>query len=248
MRHVSRRTLSQRTQRTLDKLTKLVTSAPPGDRAAQAQKFWRTRTRNKAFDEIHEALTGMASGRQRCMYCEDSSGASIDHFWPMADFPERAFQWSNYLWACSVCNSNEKRAEFPMAGGAPLLVDPTKDEPRHHLKLLPTSGKLESRDGSLKGQPTIDTFHLNERDGRNDLPNGRRDAWLVFEALIVEYARLMQAGLIDEAGEIQELVKRCSFSAVLLYLIDAASGPASSEVKAECRAALVAHPEIRTWL
>ncbi|MBW8876770.1 MAG: hypothetical protein JF614_17545 [Acidobacteria bacterium] len=102
----------------------------------------------------------MASGLERCMYCEDSEGTAIEHFWPKSVYPERAFDWLNYLIACSRCNSNFKRDQFPLdAAGAPLLVNPSEEEPLDHLSFSPSTGRFEPR--SPKGDPSIDVFGLN---------------------------------------------------------------------------------------
>ena len=71
--------------------------------AGEAAKLWRAqrsgRKRAAAFEDVRRTLQKMATGRQRCMYCEDSRGAGIDHFRPRATYPERAFAWDNYLLA-----------------------------------------------------------------------------------------------------------------------------------------------------
>ncbi|NOY25886.1 MAG: HNH endonuclease, partial [Oligoflexia bacterium] len=103
----------------------------------------------------------MASGRARCMYCEDSLGTDIDHFRPKADFPQRAFAWPNYLLACSHCNSNLKRNAFPIDGnGDPLLLDPSADNPAEHLLFSPSTGEFVSV--GAKGQESIRVFGLND--------------------------------------------------------------------------------------
>ena len=58
----------------------------------------------------------MAPGVQRCMYCLDSLGTDIDHFEPKSRRPLRTFCWHNHLLACSRCNSNYKREEYPCDG------------------------------------------------------------------------------------------------------------------------------------
>lgn len=63
---------------------------------AEVELLWG-RQGNKAFREIREVLREMASGVERCVYCEDSKGIAIDHFWPKTEYPERAFDWLNYL-------------------------------------------------------------------------------------------------------------------------------------------------------
>lgn len=100
---------------------------------------------------VRSVLQGMAGGRIRCMYCEDSLGTDIHHFRPQVLAPALAFSWSNYLLACAHCNSNRKRSVFPLdRAGLPLFVDPTAEDPLEHLALLPTSGRRGLRSGTSR--------------------------------------------------------------------------------------------------
>ena len=59
--------------------------------------------------------------------------------------------------ACSCCNSNYKREQFPWdAAGAPLLIDPTAQDPREHLRLSVRTGKYVAK--TPKGEKSIDVF------------------------------------------------------------------------------------------
>ena len=97
MRHIQRLQLSPGTLAFLSKRSKAVAAA--ADAWAEAGRLWDLQA-NKAFREIREVLRRMAPGIERCMYCEDSHGTAIAHFWPRAGYPDRAFDWLNYLIAC----------------------------------------------------------------------------------------------------------------------------------------------------
>ena len=112
MKRIQRLTLSPKTVRFLAGRSGRVTAAP--DPRAEARKLWNMQA-NRAFREIREALGKMASGLERCMYCEDSEGTAIEHFWPKSVYPDRAFDWLNYLIACSET-------------GEALAVDPLDHE------------------------------------------------------------------------------------------------------------------------
>ena len=59
-----------------------------------------------------------------------------------------AYSWSNLLMSCNVCNSTHKRSLFPLVGHAararshrdnldgerPLFIDPTREDPRRHIR------------------------------------------------------------------------------------------------------------------
>lgn len=62
-------------------VTKERTSAQP-DVARVVEAAWRTRRRGNAMKATETALRAMASGIERCMYCEDSHGCDVEHFRP----------------------------------------------------------------------------------------------------------------------------------------------------------------------
>ena len=99
MRHLPPMELSQRARNMLAKRRQKVMDQPDAAaRKAKAERLWKNK-RGAAWDEIRETLRAMASGRQRCMYCEDSEGTDIEHFYPKATYPQYAFDWDNYLLA-----------------------------------------------------------------------------------------------------------------------------------------------------
>lgn len=247
MRRILRKKLSPEASRALAKLGAAVAGAPPGEQAAVARSLWRRSKRSKALKEVRRKLKRMATGRIRCMYCEDSRAVHVDHFRPLAMFPRQAFRWQNLLYACAYCNSNRKREQFPtdLSTGTPLLVKPTLDDPRDHLVLVPTTGRFTARHGSPKGNPTIRVFGLNTRP---ELPSGRRDAFMALQRLITEYATYRRDGDDAGAADVKAQVLRHPFSSVLDALLEIADGPAASLLRPDCLAALNAYPEIKTWL
>ena len=188
----------------------------------------------------------MASGIERCMYCEDSKGNAIEHFWPKRDYPDRAFDWLNYLLACTECNSNFKRTRFPLdARGEPLLLDPTDpcEDPLDHLLFSPDTGRFEPV--SQKGRESEEIFGLN----RASLLKGRRNAWILLRKLLPCYDQCKTAGLDEEAAEIELAVREQPFSAVFAAVLRIASKPgAELMIGTECIQILQKHPEIATWL
>lgn len=154
----------------LARRTRNVQDAGATSRAARAE--WDRAHAPKKH--VRTALEVMARGAVRCMYCDDSRATDIDHFEPLERAPLRAFEWLNHLLACSHCNSNAKREQYPVDGrGNCLLVDPTAEDPTDHLQLLLHTGEYAAVAGSPKGQETIRVFGLN----RPDLVKGRQDAF-----------------------------------------------------------------------
>lgn len=187
---------------------------------------------------VQQTLQQMASGRQRCMYCEDSMGSSIDHLAPKDKFPHLAFEWDNLFWACSHCNSNEKRNAYPTYRSRPLLIDPVAQDPRSHIALSPFTGRFVGR--SRIGKRTIAVFGLN----REVLAKGRRDAYVSLMTLIPAYDACMERGMDADANEILQVVKQFPFRAVLKYLEQYASMPQSVAITPEFRAASNRRPEV----
>ncbi len=221
MRRIEREALSEPTLRKLRGITATITSAADPKKAAASK--WNSATNNQAFREIRATLEGMASGRSRCMYCEDGTGTDIEHFWPKADYPERAFTWDNYLLACSYCNSNLKRNQFPLdANDEPLLIDPTVDEPAEHLLFLPSSGRFRER--SAKGKASIEVFGLNDDTTPRQLPTGRMDTLVNLAALLIRYDQLA-ASEPKEAERFRQSAVRHPFSAVFHWMMAVALGP-----------------------
>ena len=209
-------------------------------RVEEARALWALK-RNKTFDEVHDKLERMCSGLKRCMYCEDSRGVAIDHFWPLSVYPLKAFEWSNYLYVCAFCNTI-KGDDFPLdARGRSLLLDPTVDDPTQHLLLTPRTGKLRAL--TKRGRRSRRAYGLQ----REELVNGRRDTWIVLQSLIIDYAKLMRAGRAREAKHIETAIRRLQFSGVFVHLLTVAQGASASRLRPECLAALNAYPEIKTW-
>lgn len=239
MRRIQRLPLSPKTLVFLRKRSETVAAAT--DAKAEAGRLWDLQD-NKAFREIREVLKKMASSIERCMYCEDSHGTAIEHFWPKAGYPDRAFDWLNYLIACSECNSNYKRDKFPLdTTGQPLLLNPTEEDPLDHLSFSPSTGRFEAV--SPKGDPSIQVFGLN----RVILTKGRFNAWTALEQLLIRYARLRD---VDDpaADRTETTIREHPFSGVLAALLRIAESPAADLlVSAEFLQAIQSHPEILSW-
>jgi len=219
------------------------------DSKDEAQRLWASQG-NQAFEEIRATLRFMATGRERCMYCEDSAATDIEHFWPKSKYPALAFSWDNYLLACSGCNSNHKREKFPLdAAGLPLLINPTVDDPDEHLLLSVRTGKYRPRtqggQESLKGRESIEVFGL----GRDILERGRQDAWHAIPALLLRYAEACAQQEWGLALDMQRTLCRFPFASVFVWFIRIASGPdASRFVDKRSLAVLDAYPDIKHWL
>lgn len=133
--------------------------------------IWKgARQTKKVGEQALGLLQGAMGARQRCMYCLDSHGSDIDHFWPKSPYPERAFQWDNWLLCCTECG-RIKGTKFPLArNGRPLLVNPFNEDPWRHLDFDVDTGNLTARyvkalkAYSPKGVATVEALDLNVRE------------------------------------------------------------------------------------
>lgn len=211
-------------------------------RRLESDKRWKNlRPATKA--EIRRALQQMASGIERCMYCESDTGTDIEHFWPKRLVPCRTFDWNNLLLACSTCNSVHKRDRFPRKLGIPLLVNPVDDEPSDHLALSPKTGHFD--DLTDRGATTIDILGLN----RTALAKCRQDAWASVQSHIVCYAQARSDNDDARAADMRRVLTRAPHVSVFETLLRLAeSNIGRSHIYPVCLRALETHPEIQTWL
>jgi uncharacterized protein (TIGR02646 family) len=211
-------------------------------RRAKVDSLWNSKD-NAAFREIRQKLKDMAPGNCRCMYCEGSEGTDIEHFWPKARYPWRAYTWENYLWACSACNSNHKREQFPRSGGRPLLINPTEEDPLDHLALSPSTGEYVGI--TDKGEKSIEVFGLH----RYALVENRRDAWVSVQAQIVLYADACRRDRASQALDAQRTLCRHPHGSIFAVLLRVAETPAAEHfIMPACLEALTKHPEIKGWI
>jgi len=113
---------------------------------ADVDSTWKKARQAAAVkNDVVPVLERMCGVRQRCMFCADSRGVDIEHFWPKHPYKERAFLWENLLLACTACN-RKKGNRFDLDDdGNPLLIDPCADEPWDHLFFEPRTGCVVAR-------------------------------------------------------------------------------------------------------
>lgn len=137
------------------------------------ERTWKNARKTKPLKTVHDTLRNMAGQRERCMYCCDSHGTDIEHFWPKADYPDRLFQWPNLLLCCTECG-RFKGNRFPLENDVPLLVNPSAENPWCFLDFDPMTGVIVARFDlganaeSTKGVETVKLLQLDRREALND--------------------------------------------------------------------------------
>ncbi|MFG5409233.1 hypothetical protein ABXN37_15410 [Piscinibacter sakaiensis] len=137
-------------------------------------RAWKRARRTQALGEVVRTLRSMAGPLERCMYCVDSHGSDIEHFWPKASYAERAFEWANLLLCCTECG-RLKGDRFPLLpGGQAALVDPSAEDPWDHLDFDPDTGNLTARYDaasaapSARGAATVKLLQLDRREAMTE--------------------------------------------------------------------------------
>lgn len=209
MRRVERQELPEEAAEDLASYQRAANAAQlSGSREVGA--FWKQHRQKPALATALETLRSMAGDRERCMYCLDSHGTDIEHFWPKTPFPTKLFEWKNLLLGCAGCG-RLKGSQFPLdATGNPLLLDPTADDPWEHLDFDPRTGIISARfDRSLddycpRGKETTSILQLDRREA---LAFGTRRTYRRLGGIVEEFladtsddaAALLQA--LREADE-----------------------------------------------
>jgi hypothetical protein len=164
--------------------------------------------------DLLDLLEKMAPGVRRCMYCGDGEGTDIDHFKPIAKDPYVTFVWLNHLLACSYCNSNAKRNQFPCGPyGEILLINPAIDDPRDHIVLNFATGQYTAM--TAKGVETIEVFGLC----RPVLQTGRQVAYVRCKSMLRDWMSLKQMGEDQEASFVLGSLKMQPFADVFYSMI-----------------------------
>ncbi len=190
---------------------------------------------------LRDVLNEMAPGYQRCMYCGDSQGTSVDHFEPISRNPIRTFDWLNHLLACSFCNSNQKGSRYPVdENGDALLIDPTVDDPFDHLVLSLAAGEYRGR--TRKGTQTIAVLGLN----RAVLVTGRVHA----RAVVSQALRLWWDGdAVERARQVRTIHMQPLADVAQAMLLHAVAPGAAQVFAAEPDLlAILRHPDLRAAL
>ncbi|MBE2238458.1 MAG: hypothetical protein IAE81_11760 [Caldilineaceae bacterium] len=195
MRHIARQPLDAATLAALAQRQRDVNDRRLAG-TLNVAKAWSNARKTAPLLTILETLKAMMGAHERCMYCHDSHGADIEHFWPKRPYPERMFAWPNLLLCCPECN-RFKGDDLPLENGSPLLIDPTSEEPWDYLDFDPITGNIVARfelerDGwSPKGETTVKLLQLDRREA---LAAGYRRTYLRLSALVTRYLAAPDGG------------------------------------------------------
>jgi uncharacterized protein (TIGR02646 family) len=226
---LAEKSLSARTAKQLSQYQHSIDNLPDyAERVKRAKRDFSSRNKrgNRAFDEIKVVLDSMCSGSRRCMYCEDSAADEVEHIHPKDLYPERTFDWENYLYICGPCNTgkNNKFSVFdslgqavsitrspkspviPPISGEAIFINPRSEDAMRFLVLdllgtfqfVPHPG-IDSKD-RLRAEFTRDVLSLN----RDVLIESRREAYGSYIARLEQYISHKKDGA--ELTELKTLI------------------------------------------
>jgi len=191
------------------------------DRAPQAYKDGERTFVFKSPIYSHPAVKNRLCESQhgKCAFCESKvkpvSHGDVEHFRPKAGYQQQAtdelgkpgyywlaYEWTNLLFSCQMCNQQGKRNLFPLGDPAdratshhddltkeaPLLIDPTHLDPESFIGFR--EEVAFARNGHSVGKATIETLGLN----REPLREARRDH-LAFVKLLADAGRAMRQAM-----------------------------------------------------
>ena len=214
MRRHRRIDLSPETAKALDRRNNAVGKKVDINPAIDATATWEGSRKTKYMTAVVKTLRTMTEPLHRCMYCGDSHGTDVEHFWPKAKYPRKMYEWLNLLLCCAECG-RIKRDKFPLRGNQPLLIDPTLDDPWKHLDFDPQTGNISSRfclavnDWDERGTQTVKCLELDRREALSNtlLKSYRRLSHLVDESIAAGQADLHRFLEADDTG----LLEWCLF-------------------------------------
>lgn len=216
--------LPKKTVADLERRTAKVLEAE--NRADVAARDYAAARKAKWFSPVIEALREASGPGERCMFCCGSEASQVEHYRPKAVRPELAFAWSNYLWACGICN----QAKGDRFDESRRIFEPMAEDP-WELFFLDTYGNLRARvDPStgeyfVRSEATMTALKLD----REPLQESRKRRYRSLCNTVKELVDLYHAGqrTIQELSDrIRELIEEPSQPDVADFFLN---GPGQEE-------------------
>jgi uncharacterized protein (TIGR02646 family) len=212
--------LSTTTLQHLARQQAIIDGLSPDQQTKRAQTLWDSkssaRSGDAAFTEVKQTLVGMCVSTELCNYCEQNEATDIEHIHPKSFFPERTFQWHNYLLACKTCNTHYKLDQFAVfmpaqsVAAVPLhrgqlppstdvaFIDPRVDDPMQYFFLditgntfhLITHPVLTDLRAIAKAEATLKVLQLGARAA---LAHARKAAFLFYQGQLERYQKVQDA-------------------------------------------------------
>jgi uncharacterized protein (TIGR02646 family) len=183
-------------------------------------------------EDVKAALIRMQHGK--CCFCESKirhiSWGDVEHFRPKAavligeelHYPGYywlAYEWTNLLFCCEICNERYKRNRFPLTDESqrvrspdedltwerPLFINSAEEDPAEWLTFAtegPMAGWVVALDDNLRGLVTREELGLN----RDDLIERRRERMTFLRACRVGLLLAQRQNDADSITYFQNLI------------------------------------------
>ena len=91
--------------------------------------YYQDNTGNKPTDSHWRKFVNHLSNafHNLCGYCEEECRGETDHFYPKSRFPQKVYEWTNWVFSCHDCNLS-KREKCPTSG----YVNPCAENHSEH--------------------------------------------------------------------------------------------------------------------
>ncbi len=166
---------------------------------------------------VKKALSKMSKGH--CAYCQSYNAASawgdVEHYRPKSLFPTLAYDWANYFYSCTICNTT-KSNKWPPAGD---YVRPDEGDPSARF-MFHEDGGIEETAGDGAAKNTINDFGLDRKglaEGREILIHGAvksvRETLSMKGLTLEQKRRLVKARMPADLSSFSVAVNQCILKA-----------------------------------
>lgn len=231
------------------KQTAVDAEATHEEKVSKATSLFASKT-SAAFNEIRSKLSAVAPSGEACFYCERDRYRDIEHIRPKRHYPEQAFKWENYLYACAICNQDRKKDTYavfdannnvvkfdrtlsyaaPVPAGDHVLIDLRVEDPLEFLMLDLMTGDfvpIGSDVNKKRGDFTRSLFDLNN----SALASIRRAAFNAFKDYLLRYKNHIANNQLADADKVLSELKLLNSPTVLVEMRrQAAMSPALAQL------------------
>ena len=138
--------LVQEVQDELISETNLIISTADGEqRKDEARRRYNNARRAAWFNPVVTNLRSICGNGELCMYCSSNEPSQIEHYRPIAVFPEHAMRYDNYTWSCDICNRAKGDKFPPTTEPGDEILNPLHDSVWEHFFIDETFGRLIKR-------------------------------------------------------------------------------------------------------
>jgi hypothetical protein len=137
----------------LEKQQEILQEVDTDARKKRASEIYNSSRQADWFEPVITALRGLCGQGELCMYCSSTEPSQVEHFRPLALFPERALDYSNYLWSCDICNRYKGNKFPPHNHPGEQILNPLDDDVWEHFFIDDEFGRLLRRVSPATGKP-----------------------------------------------------------------------------------------------